>query len=51
VPLVNRVAEQHGRSRAVEIFAQHGVKSGPDLKTNHSDKIAAVIASFREALS
>ena len=48
--LVPAVAEKHGRSKAVALFASLGVANGKELQEKHPKSIPAAVALFRAAL-
>jgi len=48
--LVPAVAEKHGRSKAVALFATLGVANGKELQEKHPKLIPAAVALFRAAL-
>lgn len=48
--IVPKVAEKHGRARAVEVFATFGVSGGKELQAKHPEKIADAVRAFRAAL-
>lgn len=48
--IVPQVAEKHGRSKAIELFAQLGVAGGKQLLAEHPEKIPVAVRLFRSAL-